>query len=61
MIMGHPDNTGRVWVECDTAALTTNGWPLAKGEWFVATLTNLNQLRLLIATTTEKAIIAYTR
>jgi len=61
MVMGHPDNTGRVWVRPDIAALTTNAWPLAKGEVVIFSLSNLNQLYLLIATTAEIAIIAYTR
>lgn len=61
MVMGHPDNTGLVWVRTDVAASTSNAWPLAKKEIVAFTIDNLNKLRLLIATTAEKAIILYTK
>lgn len=61
MIMAHPDNTGRVWVRRDTTAAVTNAWPLEKKESITITLSNLSQLRLLIANINEIAIIAHTR
>ena len=61
MIMAHPDNTGRIWVRRDSTAAVTNAWPLEKKESLTITLSNLSQLRLLIATNAEIAIIAYTR
>jgi hypothetical protein len=60
LVMGHPDNTGRVWVNPNTVAATTNAWPLNKGEVLNLGITNLNMLNLLIVVDTEKAIIAYT-
>lgn len=60
LIMGHPDNTGRVWVKPNATATTANAWPLAAGDVVGLGITNLNMLNLLIVTNTEKAIIAYT-
>lgn len=60
LIMGHPDNTGRVWVKPNGTAATTNAWPLNKDDVVGLGITNLNMLNLLIVTDTEKAIIAYT-
>lgn len=60
MIMGHPDNTGRVWVKPNATATTANAWPLNKGDVVGLSITNLNMLNLLIVTDTDKAIIAYT-
>lgn len=61
MVMGHPDNSGLVWVKNDEAATTNNGWPLAAKEILGVTVENLNNLHLLIASTGEKAILLYTR
>lgn len=61
MIMGHPDNTGRVWVRRDTTAGASNAWPLEKKESITITLNNLKELRLMIAVENEIAIVAYTR
>lgn len=61
MIMGHPDNTGLVWVKNDETASTANGWPLAANGILNVTVDNLNNLNLLIAVNGEKAIVAYTR
>ncbi|KKN03555.1 hypothetical protein LCGC14_1106470 [marine sediment metagenome] len=60
MVMGHPDNTGKVWAKSKVVATVDNAWPLAAGEVIKFSITNLNMLRLLIVTNTEKAIIAYT-
>jgi hypothetical protein len=59
MIMAHPDNTGRVWVRTNATATVNNAIPLDKGDFIVVSCTNMNQLNLLIAVDTEKAIIAY--
>lgn len=61
MIMGHPDNTGLVWVKNGIAATANNAWPLAKKEIISFAVSNLNELRLLIITNTEKAIVFYTQ
>lgn len=60
LVMAHPDNAGRVWVRTKTAATVNNALPLAAGEVFTFTITNLSMLRLLIAADTEKAILVYT-
>lgn len=61
MIMGHPDNTGKVWVRPNKTATVDNAWPLAAGEVVGFTLDNLKQLNMLIVVDGEKAIVAYTR
>ena len=55
------DNTGRVWVRPYSVASAANAWPLEKGESFGFTVSNLNQVHVTIETTTEIAIIAFTR
>lgn len=59
LVMGHPDNTGRVWVKPNATATVNNAIPLDKGDTVLVSITNLNQLNLLIATNGEKAIIVY--
>ena len=60
LIMGHPSNTGKVWVKPHGTATDANGWPLDKGDALTLGITNLNMLNLLIVTNGEKAIIVYT-
>lgn len=60
-VMGHLDNSHRIWVRPNSAASSANGWPLDKGEPFGFTLSNLNQLHINIETSGEIAIVAYTR
>lgn len=60
MVMGHPSNTGNIWVRSHAAATVDNAWPLAKSEVVGVTITNLSMLHMLIATDGEKAIVAYT-
>jgi len=59
--MGHPDNTGKVWVRPDKTATVDNAWPLAGGEVVGFTLDNLKQLNMFIAVDEETLIVAYTR
>lgn len=61
MVMGHPTNTGLVYVKNDIAASADNGWPLAAKEVVGITLENLSNLHLFIASDTERAIVAYSR
>ena len=61
MIMGHPDNTGLVWVKNDTAALATNAWPLSAKEVLNFSIDNLANLHLKIIVAAEKAIVLWTR
>jgi len=60
MVMGHPDNTGKIWVRSKKAATVDNSWPLAANDVVGFSITNLSMLHLLIVTASEKAIIAYT-
>lgn len=59
LVMGHPDNNGKVWVRSHTVATVNNAWPLDAGEVIDLSVTNLNMLHLLIVEDTEIAIIAY--
>lgn len=61
MVMGHPDNTGLVWVRPNKTATINNSWPLAAGEVVGFTLDNLSQLNGLIVVNGETIIVAYTR
>lgn len=60
LVMGHPDNTGKVWVKPHATATVNNALPLAAGDVFGLSVTNLNMLNLLIETNGEKAIVVYT-
>ena len=60
-VFGHPDNAGLIWARTDVAATVNNALPIEAKTGFVFPIDNLKQLRLLIKTDTEKAIILYTR
>jgi hypothetical protein len=57
--MGHPSNTGLVWVRSLTTATTANAWPVGKGEVVNISVDNFRDLQILIAADTEKLIVAY--
>ena len=59
LCMGHPDNTGKVWVRTLTAATVNNAWPLGAGEVLNISLDNMRDLQMLIVADTEKLIVAY--
>jgi len=61
MVMGHPDNTGVIWVRPDKTATADNAWPLAANAAVGFTLDNLKQLNMLIVVAGEKVIVGYTR
>lgn len=61
MVLGHPDNTGKVWVRPNTTATINNSWPLAAGEVVGFTLDNLEQLNMLFIEDGDILIVAYTR
>jgi len=61
LVMGHPDNIGKVWVRPDKTATIDNAWPLSAGEVVGFTLDNLKQLNMFIAVDGETVIVAYTR
>ena len=60
LVMGHPNNTGKIWVYPHGTATTSNGWPLDAGDVLNLGITNLIMLNLLIVVDGEKAVIAYT-
>lgn len=59
MCMGHPDNTGKVWVRSRTTAAINNAWPLAAGEVINFNVDNLSDLQMLIVVSGESLIVAY--
>lgn len=59
MCMGHPDNSGKVWVRSLATATTSNSWPLGAGEVVNISVDNFRDLQMLIASDTEKLIVAY--
>lgn len=61
MVMAHPDNTGLVWVRPGVVATAANAWPLAAGDIVKFTLSNLNQLNMLMVDDTDTVIVGYTR
>lgn len=60
MVMGHPDNTGTIWVRPNTTATVNNAWPLAQGESVGFTLDNLKQLQMFMQYAGDEVIVAYT-
>lgn len=61
MVMGHPLNSGSVWVRPNKTATVNNSWPVAKGEVVGFTLDNLSQLNMLFIEDGDSLIVAYTR
>ena len=59
MCMGHPDNTGKVWIRSLVTATVDNSWPLGAGEVMSMSVDNLRDLQMLIVVDTEKLIVAY--
>lgn len=60
LVMGHPDNAGKIWARSKKVATVDNAWPLAAGDVMGFTITNLNMLHLLIVVDGDKVIVAYT-
>jgi len=58
MCMGHPDNTGKVWVRPLATATTANAWPIGAGETINISVDNLRDLNMLIVVDGEKLITA---
>lgn len=61
MVIGHPSNTGLVWVRPDITATVNNAWPLAANGAVGFTIDNLKQLNMLIVISGDKVIVGYTR
>lgn len=59
MCMGHPDNTGKVWVRPLSTATTANAWPLAAGLSTNVSVDNLRDLQMLFVEDGDKLIVAY--
>lgn len=59
MCMGHPSNTGKIWVRTLTTATVSNAWPLGAGEVQNMSVDNLRDLQMLFVVDTEKLIVAY--
>jgi len=59
LCIGHPDNTGLVWVAPRKTATADNGIPLAKNESITLSVENLAELNALIVVNGEKLIVAY--
>lgn len=59
LVLGHPDNTGAVWVRTGEDATTSTAWPLEAGEVFSFNVSNLSELSVLVVVSGEKLIIAY--
>jgi hypothetical protein len=59
LVIAHPDNAGRIWVNKGKVATDANGIPLDAKESTRITVTNLNQLHIKIVTDGEKAIVGY--
>ena len=61
LVMGHPDNTGTVWIRPYKTASVDNAWPLAAWDIQRFTLDNLKQLNMLMVVDGDIVIVAYTR
>ncbi len=59
LCMGHPDNTGKVWVRTGAVATVNNSWSLGAGEVFSFGVNNLSELQMLLVVDGEKLIVAY--
>jgi len=60
LVIGHPDNTGKVWVRGDIPATIDNSLPLFAGDSTVFSLNNVKSLHILIEKDTEKVIVGFT-
>lgn len=58
MCMGHPDNTGKVWVRPLATATVDNAWPLGAGEVVSISVDNYRDLNALLVVDGEKLIVA---
>lgn len=57
--MGHPSNTGKIWIRTLSTATVSNSWPLGPGEVKNFSVDNLRDLQMLIVVDTEKLIVSY--
>ena len=59
LCVGHPDNTGKVWVRTKKVATVDNAIPLEAGDMIGFSVENLQDLHALIVTNGEKLIVGY--
>lgn len=59
VVMGHPDNSGRVWVRPNGVASSLNGWPLDAGSAMNIAIDCFSQISALIATSGDTLIVAF--
>lgn len=59
LCMGHPNNSGLVWVKPFSTPTTTTGWPIGASQILQISVDNLRDLHMLIASDTETLIVAY--
>ncbi len=60
MIMGHPDNGEKIWVNVGTNPTTANSWPLDAGDVIQLSIDNLEQLKIFVVTNGNQVIVLYT-
>ena len=57
--IGHPDNTGKVWVRTKQVATVNNAIPLDAGDIVGFSVENMSDLQMLIVVAGEKLIVGY--
>lgn len=58
LVLGHPDNTGKIWIRPGNAATVNNAVPIAKSEGMTFSIHNTKSLSVLVVVDGEKAILA---
>jgi len=59
IVIGHPDNTGKIWVRTDAVATVDNAVPLDAKDRVGFSVNNLSELQLFVAVDNETAIVMY--
>ena len=59
IVIGHPDNTGKIWVRTDVVATVDNAVPLDAKDRVGFSINNLAELQLFVAVDEETAIVMY--
>jgi len=58
LVLGHPDNTGMIWVRPGGTAAVDNAVPIAKSEGMTFSIHNTKSLSVLVVVDGETAILA---
>jgi len=61
MIMGHPDNGEKIWINVGINPTVDNSWPLDAGDVLQLSIDNLEKLKILVVTSGNQVIVLYTR